>query len=128
MKYVNEWIAGLDKSKCWSSCSFYIKRHVGIVRFFSFIVHRRKKIFFQRDSSLEIIILQVLHSKPLWFWSYNLAKWVYEKCIRWVWLWFCNVLQMIKVARVVNLKLVFTDWFLYNLVILIKYCKIRYLN
>ena len=33
----------------------------------------------------------------------------------------------LKVARVVNLKLAFTEWFFYNLVILIKLCKIRYL-
>ena len=33
-----------------------------------------------------------------------------------------------KVARVVNLKLAFTEWFFYNLVILIKLCKIWYLN
>ena len=33
-----------------------------------------------------------------------------------------------KVARVVNLKLVFTDQFFYNLVLLIKLYKIRYLN
>ena len=33
----------------------------------------------------------------------------------------------IKVARVVNSKLVFTDKFFYNLVVLIKSCKIGYL-
>ena len=33
-----------------------------------------------------------------------------------------------KVAGVVNLRLAFTQWFFYNLVILIKLCKIRYLN
>ena len=33
-----------------------------------------------------------------------------------------------KVARVVNLKSVFTNLFLYKLLILIKLCKIRYLN
>ena len=33
-----------------------------------------------------------------------------------------------KVARVVNLKLAFTDKFFYNLVVLIKLCKIRYLD
>ena len=32
--------------------------------------------------------------------------------------------KSLKVARVVNLKLVFTDSFLYNLAILIKLCKI----
>ena len=42
--------------------------------------------------------------------------------LRQIWILF------IKVAHVVNLKLVFVDWFLYNLVILIKLCKIRYLN
>ena len=36
----------------------------------------------------------------------------------------CNV----KVARVVRLKLTFIEWFFYNLVILIKLYKIRYLN
>ena len=35
---------------------------------------------------------------------------------------------LFKVARVVDLKLVFTEWFFYNLVILIKLCKIWYLN
>ena len=33
-----------------------------------------------------------------------------------------------KVAPVVNLKLAFTGWFFYNLIIVIKLCKIRYLN
>ena len=33
-----------------------------------------------------------------------------------------------KVAHVVNLKLDFLDYFLYNLVMLIKLCKIQYLN
>ena len=33
-----------------------------------------------------------------------------------------------KVARELKFKLVFKDYFLYNLVILIKLCKIRYLN
>ena len=35
----------------------------------------------------------------------------------------CNIdkdVVQIKVARVVNLKLVFTDYFLYNLIVLIK--------
>ena len=35
---------------------------------------------------------------------------------------------ILKVARAVKLKLVFTDYFFYNLVVLIKLCKIRYLN
>ena len=34
----------------------------------------------------------------------------------------------LKVAREVNLKLAFMEWFFYKLVILIKLCKIRYLN
>ena len=34
----------------------------------------------------------------------------------------------IKVARVVNLKLAFTEWSFYDLIILIKLYKIRYLN
>ena len=34
----------------------------------------------------------------------------------------------IKVVRVVNLKLDFTDYCFYNLVVLIKLCKIRYRN
>ena len=38
------------------------------------------------------------------------------------------ILEHFKVARVVNLKLVFTDKFFYNLVVLIKLCKIRYLD
>ena len=33
-----------------------------------------------------------------------------------------------KVARMVNLKLTFTEWFFYNLIILIKLYKIWYLN
>ena len=37
-------------------------------------------------------------------------------------------LEHFKVARVVNLGLVFTDKFFYNLVVLIKLCKIRYLD
>ena len=34
----------------------------------------------------------------------------------------------VEVAREVKLKLIFTDYFFHNLVILIKLCKIRYLN
>ena len=34
----------------------------------------------------------------------------------------------VKVAHVVNLKLAFTAWLFYNLTILIKLCKIWYLN
>ena len=34
----------------------------------------------------------------------------------------------IKVACVFNSKLAFADWFVYNLIILIKLCRIRYLN
>ena len=34
---------------------------------------------------------------------------------------------LFKVARVVNLRLAFKNWFFYNLMILIKLCKIRYL-
>ena len=37
-------------------------------------------------------------------------------------------LEHFKVARVFNLKLVFTDKFFYNLVVLIKLCKMQYLN
>ena len=33
-----------------------------------------------------------------------------------------------KVAGMVNLKLAFKDWFFYDLLILIKLCKIWYLN
>ena len=36
--------------------------------------------------------------------------------------------KSLKVARVVNLKLAFTDWFCYNLIVPIKLCKIRNLN
>ena len=36
--------------------------------------------------------------------------------------------DLINVARVVSLKLAFTDWFFYNLIILINLDKIRYLN
>ena len=35
---------------------------------------------------------------------------------------------LLQVARVVNLKLAFTDWFFDNLIILIKLCKMQYLN
>ena len=35
---------------------------------------------------------------------------------------------IIKVVCMVNLKLAFTEWFFYNLVILMKLCKIWYLN
>ena len=34
----------------------------------------------------------------------------------------------LKVARMVNLELAFTNWIFYNLIILIKSCKIQYLN
>ena len=34
----------------------------------------------------------------------------------------------LKVTRVVNLNLVFTDYFFLKLAVLIKLCKIRYLN
>ena len=33
-----------------------------------------------------------------------------------------------KVVRLVDLKLAFTDWFFYNLIILTKLCKIQHLN
>ena len=36
--------------------------------------------------------------------------------------------KYIKTARVVKLKLAFMEWFFYNLLILIKLCKIWYLN
>ena len=36
--------------------------------------------------------------------------------------------ENLKMARVVNLKLVFTDYFFHNLVVLIKLYKIWYLN
>ena len=36
--------------------------------------------------------------------------------------------KYLKVAREINLKLTFTDRFFKNLIILIKLCKIRYLN
>ena len=39
-----------------------------------------------------------------------------------------NRLRNLEVAGVVNLKLVFTDLLFYNLVVLIKLCKTRYLN
>ena len=35
---------------------------------------------------------------------------------------------LVKVARVVKSKLAFVDWFFYNLIILIKLCKIQDLN
>ena len=34
----------------------------------------------------------------------------------------------LKVARMVNIKLFFMDWFYYDLIILIKQCKIPYKN
>ena len=50
-------------------------------------------------------------------------------CCSWVfWHWVTIFFKVIWVARVVNLKLAFTEWFFYNLVILIKLCKIRYVN
>ena len=36
--------------------------------------------------------------------------------------------KWMKMALVINLKLVFIDWFFYNLIILIKLCKIWYLH
>ena len=36
--------------------------------------------------------------------------------------------EKFKVARVVNLKLAFTGWFFYDSLILIKLCKMQYLN
>ena len=36
--------------------------------------------------------------------------------------------KYIKLAHVVKLKLIFTEWFFYNLMVLIKLCKIRHLN
>ena len=42
---------------------------------------------------------------------------------------FLNELRVsFKVTRVVDLKLVFTEWFFYDSIILIKLYKIRYLN
>ena len=37
-------------------------------------------------------------------------------------------IQGFKVARVINIKLIFTDWSFFDLIILIKYCKIWYLK
>ena len=37
-------------------------------------------------------------------------------------------LYKLKVAHMVNLRLAFTEWFFYNLIVLIKLYKIRYLN
>ena len=42
------------------------------------------------------------------------------------WFLISETVVELKVAQVVNLKLAFTDWFLYNLVILNKLFKIRY--
>ena len=36
--------------------------------------------------------------------------------------------KYIKLAPVAKLKLIFTEWFFYNLMVLIKLCKIRHLN
>ena len=41
---------------------------------------------------------------------------------------FNRIMWLIKVARVVNLKLAFTERFFYNLIILIKLCKTPYLH
>ena len=41
---------------------------------------------------------------------------------------FLCIFQIFKLACVVKLKLAFIEWFFYNLVILIKLYKIRYLN
>ena len=43
-------------------------------------------------------------------------------------MWLVNRGSYFKVAHVVKLKLDFMEWFFYHLVILIKLCKIRYLN
>ena len=47
-------------------------------------------------------------------WSYH-KKWKYK-------------LIIFRVACVINLKFAFKDWFFYNLIILVKLCKMRYLN
>ena len=44
------------------------------------------------------------------------------------WLGNTIIIFVIKVARVVNLKLAFKEWFFYNLIIQIKLYKIPYLN
>ena len=49
---------------------------------------------------------------------------IYEILGFFIWL----ISTRIKVARVVNFKLAFKDWLFYNLIILIKLCKIWYLN
>ena len=41
---------------------------------------------------------------------------------------FCKYVRFSKLYPVNQLQLDFTDWFVYNLVILIKLCKTRYLN
>ena len=41
---------------------------------------------------------------------------------------FGHVEKRLKMARMVNLRLAFTEWVFYSLVILIKLCKIWYLN
>ena len=58
--------------------------------------------------------------KKFLFWNWFARSWV--KII------FKNINILFKVARVVNLELAFTVWCFDNLVLLIKLCKIRYLN
>ena len=57
----------------------------------------------------------------------SLAEWL-SVCLRTKWLCVRIPLQSLKVARVVNIKLSFMDWFLYYLIILIKQWKISYEN
>ena len=84
-----------------------------------------------------ICIVYILHlfvSLYVTSWSLNLSLAFLASCFS-TWPKYqdknLNILRArraIKVARVVNLKLVFTEWFFCNLVILIKLYKIRYLN
>ena len=72
-----------------------------------------------------------------WFYEKQEAKFMQTlKFLVWS-VWTCPYLlvgdgickiKLIKVAHVVTLKLAFTEWFFYNLVLLIKLCKIWYLD
>ena len=89
--------------------------------FFSILRCRNNKISFWLLSLLSSDIS--LNPVPInGFEQYNSNQWVVFKKRG---LHFLRI----KVAGVVDLKLVFTVyWFFYNLVVLIKLCKIRYLN
>lgn len=60
----------------------------------------------------------------------NMSKLKEKNSLLWKYTFRVNRLRrpLLNVAQVVNIKLTITDWFFYNFIILIKYCKMRYLN